>query len=105
MMMRKWYGFIQVAVIVAAVTQAAAASAQIATATMAGTVSDETRAALPGVIITVRNAATGTTRSATTDSAGRYRIPALDAGAYEIRAELQNFKTVVRTGVVLAVGG
>src|SRR5262249_22457217 len=55
--------------------------------------------------ITVRNTATGTTRTATTDPAGRYRIPALDAGPYDLRAELQTFKTVVRTGVVLAVGG
>src|SRR5262249_48690683 len=81
------------------------AVAQIATATVAGVVTDETRAALPGVVVTVRSAATGTTRAATTDQVGRYRIAALDPGTYEVRAELRGFRTAVRTGVALAVGG
>ena len=81
------------------------APAQIATATLAGSVRDETGAALPGVTLSVKSATTGATRSATTDSEGRYRIAALEPGEYEIRAELQNFKATVRTGVVLTVGG
>jgi outer membrane receptor protein involved in Fe transport len=81
------------------------ALAQIATATIAGAVTDETRAALPGVAVTVKSAATGNTRTAMTDAAGRYRIAALDPGTYEVRAELQSFKTAIRTGVALAVGG
>src|SRR6266545_1425057 len=81
------------------------ATAQIATATLAGSVRDETGAALPGVMLTIKSASTGTTRTVTTDAGGRYRIAALDPGAYEIRAELQNFKSALRTGVVLTVGG
>ena len=54
--------------------------AQIATATLAGTVRDGTGAALPGVTLNVRNTATGAARSATTDAEGRYRIVALDPG-------------------------
>jgi hypothetical protein len=45
------------------------------------------------------------TRSTTTNSEGRYRMPALDPGEYEIRAELANFKTAIQSGVVLTVGG
>jgi outer membrane receptor protein involved in Fe transport len=84
---------------------APAAAAQIATATLDGTVRDETGGTLPGVSLTLKSNATGATRSATTDAGGRYRIAALDPGTYEIRAELQNFKAVVQTGIVLTVGG
>src|SRR2546426_264540 len=97
--LRKSYRCLQVALILAALAGASVASAQIATATIAGVVTDETGASVPGVTITVRNVATGTSRSATTGAAGRYQIPALSAGTYELRAELQNFKTLVRTGV------
>ena len=57
---------------------AAGAAAQIATATLAGNVRDATGAALPGVTITIRSAATGAVRTTTTDIQGRYRIPALE---------------------------
>jgi outer membrane receptor protein involved in Fe transport len=80
-------------------------AAQIATATLAGIVRDETGGVLPGVTVTARSAATAAVRTATTDMSGRYRIAALDPGEYEVRAELANFRSVVRTGVVLTVGG
>ena len=83
----------------------AGAAAQIATATLGGVVRDETGGAMPGVTITVRSAATGAVRTATTDSSGRYRVTTLDPGEYEVRAELANFRPVVRTGVILTVGG
>ena len=54
----------------------------------------------PGVTLTVRSAATGVTRTAISDSEGRYRVSSLDPGEYELRAELANFKTAIRTGVV-----
>ena len=86
-------------VIVCSVADASAA--QIATATLDGTVRDETGGPLPGVALTLRSTTTGATRTATTDVAGRYRIAALDPGTYDIRAELQNFKAAVQTGIVL----
>jgi hypothetical protein len=79
--------------------------AQIATATVLGLVRDQTGAALPGATVTVRSVATGATRSAVSDSDGRYRVSALDPGEYELRVELPSFKTVVRPRVVLTVGG
>src|SRR5580693_2150221 len=82
---------------------AAAAAAQIATGTLAGSVRDETGAALAGVTITVRSASTGASRSSTTDTQGRYRIPAVEPGDYEVRAELSSFRTAVRTGIVVTV--
>ena len=84
---------------------AAGATGQIATATLLGVVRDETGAALPGAALTVRSVTTGVTRSAISDSEGRYRVSALDPGEYDVHAELASFKTAVRTGVVLTVGG
>jgi outer membrane receptor protein involved in Fe transport len=84
---------------------AATAAAQIATATVTGTVDDQTGAALSGVTITVRNTGTSAARTTTTDAQGRYRVAALEPGSYELRAELVRFSPVVRTGVGLTVGG
>jgi hypothetical protein len=84
---------------------ASPATPQIATGTLLGVVRDETGAALPGVIVTVKSVGTGAARSATSDADGRYRVPTLDPGEYEVRAELPNFKAAVRTGVVVTVGG
>src|SRR5436309_2115191 len=81
------------------------ADAQIATATVLGVVRDQTGAALPGAAVTAKSAATGATRSAITDTDGRYRIAALDPGEYEVRVELASFRTVVRPRVLLTVGG
>jgi carboxypeptidase family protein len=78
---------------------------QIAAATLDGLVRDDTGAVLPGVTLTITSTATGATRTATTDTAGRYRIAALDPGVYDVRAERLDFKAAVRTGVVLTVGG
>src|SRR5262245_15975444 len=83
----------------------ASAAAQIATATIWGTVHDATGASLPGATVSIKSTATGVIRSATTDAAGRYRVAALDPGEYEVRAELVGFKTAVQTGILLRVGG
>ena len=105
LMMRKSLPWLWAVLIVLELGGAADAAAQITTSTASGTVRDETGASLPGVVVTVRNVATGVTRSTTTNSEGRYRMPALDPGEYRIRAELANFKTAIQSGVVLTVGG
>src|SRR5262245_48640302 len=81
------------------------AGTQIATATLSGAVRDDTGAALPNTTVTAKNTATSATRTTTTGNDGRYRFAALEPGVYEVRAELARFKTAIRTGVVLTVGG
>jgi hypothetical protein len=81
------------------------ASAQTVTATLSGTVKDQSGAVLPGARLTLRNIANGTTRAATTDAQGRYSLPTLDPGIYELRVEQAGFKTAILSGVVLTVGG
>ncbi len=80
------------------------AVAQNITGTILGNVTDEMKAPLPGVTITMRNVDTGQTRVITTDAAGHYHAPGLALGKYEIRAELAGFQPTLRTGVFLNVG-
>ena len=78
--------------------------AQMTTATLLGTVQDETGGVLPGASVTVVNLDTGITRTVLTDDEGRYRAASLSLGNYEVRAELVGFNTAVRTGIRLTVG-
>ena len=94
-------GLVAIGVLIAGVEGAA----QIATATLAGVVRDQTGGALPGATLTVRSAATDVVRTTTADAEGRYRVTALEPGEYEVLAELAGFRPVMRTGVVLTVGG
>ncbi|MBI2822910.1 MAG: TonB-dependent receptor [Acidobacteria bacterium] len=78
--------------------------AQVTTATIVGTVSDESAAVLPGVSVTARNLATRVSRTVVTDDEGRYRAPNLPLGEYEVEALLSGFQTGVRSGITLTVG-
>src|SRR5438552_18912529 len=77
--------------------------AQITSATIAGTVKDETGGVLPGVDVVIRNLDTGLTRSVVTDSNGYFTVPGLAPGKYEARGSLQGFATGVQSGIVLEV--
>src|SRR5258705_1316029 len=91
-----------VAVVLLLVT-ASLAAAQITSATISGTIKDETGGVLPGVDVVVRNVDTGLTRSAVTDPNGYFNVPGLPPGKYETRAMLQGFRTGVQTGIALEV--
>ena len=75
---------------------------QVATGTISGTVTDASGAAIPSATITVTNKATGVSRPLATNAQGLYNAPALQAGDYEIRVEMQGFKTEVRSAQVFA---
>src|SRR5262245_13400619 len=79
------------------------AAAQITSATISGTIKDETGGVLPGADVVVKNVETGFTRSAVTDSKGYFTVPGLAPGRYEARATLQGFTAAVQTGIVLEV--
>lgn len=82
----------------------AVATAQVDTGSIAGTVTDDQGAALPGVSVSVTNTATALARTVVTDDAGRYRVTALQPSQYSVRAELAGFATVVRPEIAVAVG-
>jgi iron complex outermembrane receptor protein len=53
-------------------------------ATLTGTVLDQSGKAIQGATVTVKNEATGLTRTATTDSDGRFSVNELPGGAYTV---------------------
>jgi len=78
--------------------------AQVAGATLSGTLSDTSGAMIPKVQVSIRNVSTGETRSLASDSAGFYSAPNLLPGKYEITATAPGFSSVVRSGITLTVG-
>lgn len=70
-----------------------------AAGTLGGTILDANGAVIPGVSITVKNTGTGQSRTTTGDSEGRWTVPALSVGTYEVIYEISGFKKLVRQGV------
>src|SRR5689334_25058669 len=77
------------------------ALAQTSAGTLSGVVQDESGAVIPGVNVTITNVDTGIGRSALTDAGGRYRMPSLVPGRYEVQAQITGFETGVRSGIQL----
>ena len=65
---------------------------QINNATLTGTVSDATKAVLPGVMVTATNNATNVVSTVLTNEAGAYTILSLLPGTYTVSAELSGFQ-------------
>jgi hypothetical protein len=80
------------------------AQSQAINGTIEGVVRDASGAVLPGATVTLANTDTGQQRVLTSGSDGEYRAPLLSLGAYRVKAELQGFKTIERTGVTLSAG-
>lgn len=71
------------------------------TGTLSGTVQDEKGGSVAGATVSARHVETNVTRTAQTDSEGRYRLTGMPVGRYEITVESQNFAKYVQTGVEL----
>jgi hypothetical protein len=78
--------------------------AQISTATVSGTVTDNAGARLPATKIVVTNTETGLSTTSATNSDGAYAIASLPIGKYQIEAQREGFKTSIRGPFVLTVG-
>ena len=67
---------------------------------LAGTVTDNTGAVVPGVTVTLRNLDTGLVRTSVTTDQGRYNFPTVPpTGRWTLTAELGGFQTVTREGL------
>src|SRR6266576_4225471 len=74
------------------------------TASIEGQVNDQHGAIVPGVEITVVSREIGIRRTAVTDEAGRYQIPALPVGSYRIEVRATGFQTQIIERSTLEVG-
>jgi carboxypeptidase family protein len=77
--------------------------AQAPTGTIAGTVTDQSGAVLPGATVTVTNKGTGASRVVQSGSDGAFSIPALPPGPYDVLIELPGFQPIV-SAVEVAIG-
>lgn len=75
---------------------------QETTGTIAGHLIDTQGLAVPGASVTV--VGPQGTKSVVSDAEGRFTIPFLTPGKYDVRAELQGFKTVEHKGINVGLG-
>jgi hypothetical protein len=102
--MMKWLASLAVVVLSLGLISPILTYAQVAGATISGTVTDQSGAAVPNAQITIRDLGKQITRSVTTDSDGFYLVPNLVPGNYEVRATAPGFSTTVQSGIELTVG-
>jgi TonB dependent receptor/Carboxypeptidase regulatory-like domain len=88
------------------VLSASAAFAQgKTTGALTGRVTDDTGAPLPGVSVEIRGTTLiGGARSLVTDKAGRFRLPEIPPGVYDVTVSLNGFQTIKRDGLVVSLG-
>ena len=81
----------------------AAGLAQVSSGKILGAVQDESAGALPGVTIVVRNVETGVSRETVTNTRGRFEVPGLQPGRYQVEAELTGFSRYSQGPVAVQV--
>ena len=82
----------------------AASEAFAQQASVIGIVTDESRAVLPGVTVTLTDVASGVSWTAVSDAGGAYLLPNIPPGTYKAQADLVGFASIVRDGLELLVG-
>ena len=91
-----------VLVCLCAVLAARGAQAQVQTGSIAGIVTDSSNAVMPGVTVTLSgDKLIGGAQVQTTDASGAYRFDRLPPGAYRLKFELQGFRSVDRSDLIV----
>jgi outer membrane receptor protein involved in Fe transport len=88
----------------AAAAVSGVAAQQTVGASLQGTIADPSGGALTGAQVVVVNTATGASFEVQSDAGGRYRVPVLPPGKYEMHVTLPGFQQLARRGIELAVG-
>jgi hypothetical protein len=74
------------------------------TATLSGTVADQSGGVIPDAQVTLTNEATKDSRAEVSNGAGLYAFPSLVPGTYDIKVAAKGFKSKAVTGIVLNAG-
>ena len=64
---------------------------QAATGTIQGTITDMSGAAVPNASVLAKNTGTGATETVTSDTQGRFVLPGLSVGTYDLQAKNARF--------------
>ena len=70
---------------------------------LSGAVTDNAGAAVPHAKVTIKETATGSTKSMETNDAGQYNFPGLNLGTYDVSVMMQGFQTMLQKGVVVNI--
>jgi hypothetical protein len=87
------------------ISLAASALGQTGNAQLSGTVTDPSKALIPGVTVTATNTETNVTLTQVSNESGTYSFPVLQPGSYRVSAELPGFKKQVFNDVRLSYAG
>src|SRR3954462_15782694 len=74
---------------------------QLTTATVRGTVTDATGAAIPGAALTLENVTRGVSRTGVSDASGRFSFDFIPVGNYRLTVAQKGFETGTRSGIDL----
>src|SRR5579863_4853401 len=88
-----------------AILSASPAYAQVSGATLSGTITDPSGAAIAGAKVSIANKSTGVVRDVTTDAAGLYSAPNLQPGVYDVTASASGFSAAKQSDITLTIGG
>ena len=91
-------------VLILAMTCVRPANAQVAGASLSGTIMDPSGAIVPNAQIVITDVNTGVARNVASTSAGFYVAPNLLPGVYKLSVTAAGFSTMERTGITLTVG-
>ena len=89
---------------VAASVAADAQTVSLTAGAINGTVTDATKAVLPGVAVTLSGPAVMGSPTAVTDQNGFFRLSSLSPGDYTLRFDLSGFGSVTREGIRVSLG-
>ena len=78
-------------------------AAQVTTATIVGTVTDQQGAAIAGAQVTATNSGTALARTVQANAQGEFRIEFLPVGEYSVEASAEGFRKTVQQGIALKV--
>ena len=73
------------------------------TASIKGTVTDESGAVVAGAKVVVKNSSLGIERTVASNSEGYYEVPALPPGSYSVEVQVHGFQHAIANGVILDV--
>src|SRR5882672_7575364 len=85
------------------ITLAPACLAQSFNASISGTVTDPSGAAVPKAEVTLTSVETGSVAKTTSGQDGLYAFPNLQRGGYELKASAAGFRTFVRKGILINI--
>lgn len=102
--MQHWnFQRLSIVALLVALFGAIGAHAQLSTASLSGTVTDQTGAVVPHARLVITQTDTNFARTAMTKDDGTYHEEFLPTGPYKVSVSAPNFMTLDRTGIVLSV--